>query len=109
MALTIPGYRLLIKPDQLEKETASGIQLVYENEALENAKQEYGEVVQIGEGCWKDNTGRYIGDAGPWCKVGDRVVYSKYGGKFVTDPEQEKIRFTVVSDQDILAVVTGEK
>lgn len=105
MSLRIPGYRVLVEPDPIEKQSDGGIVIVYENEKLEEAKREYGTVRQIGPGCWKDNAGRYIGDSGPWCEVGDRVVYSKYGGKFVTDPDSPDTKLVVVNDQDILAVV----
>jgi len=109
MSLVIPGYRVLIKPEPIEKETESGIVIVRENEKLEEAKREYGVVAFIGEGCWRDNNGRWIGNAGPWCQVGDKVIYSKYGGKFVTDPDDPDQKYVVVNDQDILAVVVQEK
>ena len=40
----------------------------------------------------------------PWANVGDTVIYTKYGGKFVTDPDTKE-RYVVLNDEDVTAVI----
>lgn len=87
---------MLIKPDEIETKTESGIELVL-NEDRELAAQEYGTIIDIGPDAWYDKPSK-------WAKVGDRIVYSRYGGKFVRYPgELEK--YVVLNDEDVLAVL----
>jgi len=91
------GHRVLVKPFDIERETASGIQLVL-NEDRELAGQEYGTIVAVGPDAWK------IFDGGPWAKVGDKVIYSRYGGKFVKEPNTVQ-KYVILNDEDILAIL----
>ena len=86
--------RLVVKPLDPEQTTASG--LVIPDTAKE--KPQEGEVLAIGPGRIDDNGNRVPLDVA----VGDRVLYSKYGGtevKFGADD------FLVLSARDVLAVV----
>lgn len=96
------GYRVLIKADPVETTTESGIILAID-EKRERVAQEYGEVIDIGPLAWKEINKNYSDE--PWCKVGDRVVFSKYGGKLVIDPDTAQ-EYVILNDEDILAVVT---
>jgi chaperonin GroES len=86
--------RIVIRQVEAEQTTASG--LVIPDTAKE--KPQEGEVVAVGPGRIDDNGNRVPLDVA----VGDRVLYSKYGGtevKFGTD------EFLVLSARDVLAVV----
>jgi co-chaperonin GroES (HSP10) len=68
----------------------------------ENASMDKGVVVAIGETAFKD-----YGIECPF-KVGDYIVYAKFGGKDVTDPESGKV-FVVINDEDVIALLTKKE
>ena len=87
--------RIVIKQVEAEQTTASG--LVIPDTAKE--KPQEGEVVAVGPGRWnEDGDERVPLDI----KVGDKVIYSKYGGTEVKFGGDE---FLVLSARDVLAVV----
>lgn len=94
--LQVKGYRILVKPDEVEKTSAGGIIMVLD-EKLERTGQQYGRVVGIGDTCWSEI------DSEPWCAVGDRILFSKHAGRFVYDPETED-ELMIMNDTDVLAV-----
>lgn len=91
------GHRVIIFPDPVETKTASGIILALD-ERQEKAACSTGTIVDFGPSAWLDPA--LGGEA--WCKKGDRVVYAKYSGKFVIDPEDEK-EYVVINDDAIQA------
>lgn len=86
--------RIVIKQVEAEQTTASG--LVIPDTAKE--KPQEGDVVAVGPGRIDDNGNRVPLDV----NVGDRVIYSKYGGTEVKYAGEE---FLVLSARDILAIV----
>ncbi len=87
--------RILVKPLDAEQTTASG--LVIPDTAKE--KPQEGEVVAIGPGRFNENGGERI----PMdVSVGDKVIYSKYGGTEVKYSGEE---FLILSARDVLAVI----
>lgn len=99
------GYRVLVEQDPLEKTTEAGIVIV-SDEKLEKANINKGTLVAIGSTAWEafgpNNTGR------PWATVGDRVIFARYAGKAVDDPEEPYKEYRIMNDEDIVAVITGE-
>lgn len=91
MALKVIGDRVLIKVDE-EETTRGGIYLP--DSAQE--KPQRGTVMAVGEGQRLDS-GKL---AEPDVKVGDRVIFSKYGGTEVTDGDEE---YVILNSHDILA------
>ena len=91
------GDRLVVKPAAKEEVTRSGI--VIPDTAKE--KPQEGEVIAVGSGKLLDN-----GDRVPMeIKVGDRVLYAKYGGtEFKLDGED----YLVMRESDVLAVLVKE-
>ena len=85
--------RIVVKPGEGEEMTASG--LVIPDTAKE--KPQEGEVLAVGPGRFEDGN-RVPLDV----KVGDKVIYSKYGGTEVKYGGQELL---VLSARDVLAVV----
>jgi len=101
--INVKGYRVLVKPDELEKVSKGGIIVTVSGtneERLEKAGQQFGTVVGIGDACWK---GEAFGE--PWCRYGDRVLFSRHAGRFVYDPSDEEVSYMIMNDTDILAVV----
>jgi chaperonin GroES len=86
--------RIVIKQVEAETTTASG--LVIPDTAKE--KPQEGEVVAVGPGRIDDNGNRIPLDI----SVGDKVIYSKYGGTEVKYGGEDLL---VLSARDVLAVV----
>src|SRR5919107_3735627 len=87
--------RIVVKPNESEEKTASG--LVIPDTAKEKPQQ--GEVLAVGPGKRAENTGDII----PLdIKVGDTVLYSKYGGTEVTIDGEDLL---VLNGRDVLAKV----
>ncbi|GAA2078383.1 co-chaperone GroES [Aeromicrobium halocynthiae] len=87
--------RVVVKTVEAEQTTASG--LVIPDTAKE--KPQEGEVVAVGPGRIDDNGNRVPVDVA----VGDRVLYSKYGGTEVKHGGDE---YLILSSRDLLAVVS---
>ncbi len=94
MMLKPCGDRVLVKPNVEEERTAGGILLP------DTAKErpQWGEVVAVGPGKW-DESGktRVPMDV----KVGDKVVFAKYGG---TEVKLDGVEHLILRESDILAV-----
>jgi chaperonin GroES len=88
--------RIVVKALEAETTTASG--LVIPDTAKE--KPQEGEVLAVGPGRVDDNGNRVPLDV----TVGDKVIYSKYGGTEVKYGGED---YLVLSARDILAVVVG--
>ncbi|MCL2339901.1 MAG: co-chaperone GroES [Actinomycetia bacterium] len=94
MSLKPLGDRVIVKQDEAETVTASG--LVLASTATE--KPSRGTVMAVGEGKL-DNNGNLVK---PQVKIGDSVIYSKYGGTEVKVGDEELI---ILRADDIYAVV----
>ena len=96
MSVTIKPLedRILVKTVEAEQTTASG--LVIPDTAKE--KPQEGEVLAVGPGRFEDGQRLPLD-----IQVGDRVIYSKYGGTEVKYDGQE---YLLLSARDVLAIVT---
>ena len=86
--------RIVIKSLEAEQTTASG--LVIPDTAKE--KPQEGEVLAVGPGRIDDKGNRVPLDV----NVGDRVIFSKYGGTEIKHGGEE---YLILSARDVLAVV----
>ena len=86
--------RVVVKPQEAEETTASGI--ILPDTAKE--KPQAGEIVAIGPGKVSD-TGNVISMT---VKVGDNVLYGKYSGTEITVDADEVL---IMRESDILAVL----
>jgi chaperonin GroES len=86
--------RIVVKASEAEQTTASG--LVIPDTAKE--KPQEGEVLAVGPGRVDDNGNRVPVDV----TVGDKVIYSKYGGTEVKYGGEDLL---ILSARDVLAVV----
>ena len=85
--------RIVVKPSEGEEMTSSG--LVIPDTAKE--KPQEGKVVAVGPGKFED------GERVPLdVSVGDKVIYSKYGG---TEVKVEGEEYLILSARDVLAIV----
>jgi chaperonin GroES len=86
--------RIVVQPMEAEQVTASG--LVIPDTAKE--KPQEGKVLAVGPGRFDDKGARVPVDV----KVGDVVLYSKYGGTEVKYSGEE---YLVLSARDVLAII----
>ena len=89
--------RIVVKPNEAEQTTASG--LVIPDTAKEKPQQ--GKVLAVGPGKRAENTGELIPLG---IEVGQTVLYSKYGGTEVTIAGDDLL---ILSSRDVLAIVEG--
>ena len=87
--------RIIVRPGEAEETTVSG--LVIPDTAKEKPQQ--GEVLAVGPGRRSETSGELIPVD---VKVGDTVVYSKYGGTEITDGGDDVL---ILNGRDILAIV----
>ena len=87
--------RIVVRPNEAETQTASG--LVIPDTAKEKPQQ--GEVLAVGPGKRSETSGDVIPVD---IKVGDTVLYSKYGGTEVAVNGEDLL---VLNGRDVLAVV----
>jgi chaperonin GroES len=86
------GDRVVVKPMPKEEVTKGGI--VIPDTAKE--KPQEGKVIAIGPGKLSDDGKRLAMDV----KVGDKVIYAKYGGTEIKEDNEELI---ILRESDILA------
>jgi len=87
--------RIVVKPNEAETQTASG--LVIPDTAKEKPQQ--GVVLAVGPGKRAESSGEIIPVG---IEVGQTVLYSKYGGTEVTSGGEDVL---VLNARDVLAVV----
>ena len=86
--------KIIVKQAEAQTQTASGLYIP------DNAKEkpQQGEVLAVGPGSRDDKGERIPMDV----KVGDKVLYSKYGG---TEVHYEGEDYLIVGARDILAIL----
>ena len=86
--------KIIVKQAEAQTQTASGLYIP------DNAKEkpQQGEVLAVGPGRRDDKGARIPMDV----KVGDKVLYSKYGG---TEVHYEGEDYLIVGARDILAIL----
>lgn len=89
------GDRVVVKAIEQVEKTKSGI--VLPDTAKERPQE--GNVVAVGPGRVLDNGQKQPVEV----KVGDRVLYSKYGG---TEVKIDDVEYLILSERDILAVLS---
>ncbi len=95
MALKPLDDRIVVKPNEAEERTASG--LVIPDTAKEKPQQ--GTVLAVGPGKRSEQTGDIIPLG---IEVGQTVVYSKYGGTEITIDGEDVL---ILNSRDVLGIV----
>lgn len=91
------GHKVLIKPKPVE--TKHGVIELVLDKDRELAATTEGEVIALGETAYMK-----VDDGRPWVKPGDKVLYAKYAGAMVIDPETQ-VDYVVVHDVDIVCII----
>lgn len=91
--ITPLGDRVILKQDEAESKTASGILIA----SSAQEKPQRGTVIAVGEGKL-DNNGNLVK---PGVEPGDSVIYSKYGG---TEVSVDGVDYLILRAEDIYAV-----
>ena len=86
--------RVVVKPDEAEEKTASGI--ILPDTAKE--KPQLGKVIAVGKGKISDSGNTIKMDV----KVNDKVLYGKYSGTEITFEGNELL---IMRESDILAIL----
>lgn len=100
------GNRVIIKPDAIEEVSEGGIVFAQTTQFVreEKASTSTGEVIGYGPAAWLDP----IMGGEPWVEIGDHVVYARYSGKYVTDPDNNE-EYVVINDDAIQARISKVK
>jgi co-chaperonin GroES (HSP10) len=109
MAIKPILHRILVLPDKLEERDemfkrakAAGIEIAKEESEREQAAIDTGKVVAMGPTAFQD-----FNAVNP-LTVDDTVVYARYGGKAIVDPDT-KVKYVALNDEDVIAIITTEK
>lgn len=94
-------HTVLIKPDEVETKTASGIVIPDLVTEKERKAMEYGTVVTVGPRAFID-----YGRDPTILKGGDRVSYARYSGKVIKDTDN--VEYVLVNDIDLLAKISDD-
>ena len=87
--------RIVVKPNEAEQTTASGLVIP----DTSNEKPQQGTVLAVGPGRCSDDAGKHTALD---IKVGDTVLYSKYGGTEVSFGGDDLL---ILTSRDVLAIV----
>lgn len=90
------GYKLIVLPDAVEEVSKGGIVIAADTRMERNA-QVCGTIIDIGE----DVAAAYKPKTEHWgLKVGDKIWYAKYAGKWIKDKENDR-EVLVILDEDV--------
>jgi chaperonin GroES len=86
--------RVLIKVDVEPEKTKGGIIIPEDIKKKADQKSEWGTLVAIGADAWEGSDDK--------CSIGDKVEFSKYGGKY--DIGDDGLPYRMLDSHDILSV-----
>ena len=93
------GWRMLVLPFRMKEKTDGGLLLGTETIDRQQVASQCGNVLAMGPDCYQDKN-RF--SQGPWCKVGDWVVFARYAGSRI---EIEGGEVRLLNDDEVLATV----
>jgi len=93
------GWRILVLPFKMGEKTKGGILMGQETLEKQQVASQCGNVLAMGPDCYQDKR-RY--KQGPWCKVGDWVMFARYAGSRIKI-EGGEVR--LLNDDEILATI----
>ena len=93
------GWRLIVLPFKMDEKTKGGIIMNESTLEKQQVASQCGNVLAMGPQCYKDKE-RY--PEGPWCKVGDWVVFARYAGSRI-NIEGGEVR--LLNEDEVLATV----
>ena len=93
------GWRMLVLPFKMNEKTKGGVLLGQETIERQQVGSQCGNVLAMGPDCYGDKE-RF--SEGPWCKVGDWIIFARYAGSRI---EIEGGEVRLLNDDEILATV----
>lgn len=96
------GHRVLVYPDQIADRRGS-LYVPADVRSREQYAHIFGTIVKAGPQAWKA-----FDDGKPWVQVGERVVFAKYGGFVIEDPDTKEL-YRVLNDEDIVGRLNDKK
>ena len=93
------GWRILVLPFKMNEKTKGGVIMNESTLERQQVASQCGNVLAMGSECYKDKE-RY--PTGPWCKVGDWVVFARYAGSRI-NIEGGEVR--LLNEDEVLATV----
>jgi chaperonin GroES len=93
------GWRILVLPFKMNEKTKGGIIMNESTLERQQIASQCGNVLAMGSECYKDKE-RY--PTGPWCKIGDWVIFARYAGSRI-NIEGGEVR--LLNEDEILATV----
>ena len=93
------GWRLIVLPFKMDEKTKGGIIMNESTLEKQQVASQCGNVLAMGPQCYTDKE-RY--PEGPWCKVGDWVIFARYAGSRI-QIEGGEIR--LLNEDEILATI----
>ena len=93
------GWRLLVLPFKMNEKTKGGLHLAETILEKQQVASQCGNVIAMGDACYVDKE-RY--PKGPWCKVGDWVIFARYAGSRI---EIEGGEVRLLNEDEVLATV----
>ena len=93
------GWRLIVLPFKMDEKTKGGIIVNETTLEKQQVASQCGNVLAMGPQCYSDKE-RY--PEGPWCKVGDWVIFARYAGSRI-QIEGGEIR--LLNEDEILATI----
>ena len=93
------GWRILVLPFKMGEKTKGGIFMGQDTLEKQQVASQCGNVLAMGPDCYRDKD-RYT--QGPWCKVGDWVMFARYAGSRIKI-EGGEVR--LLNDDELLATI----
>jgi co-chaperonin GroES (HSP10) len=93
------GWRMLVLPFRMSEKSKGGVLFANETVDRQQVASQCGNVLAMGPDCYNDKN-RF--KDGPWCKVGDWVIFARYAGSRI---EIEGGEVRLLNDDEVLATV----
>lgn len=93
------GYKMLVAVPSIEEKTAGGIIIPDKLKDAEKVASIFGNVIAMGDMCFQDQD-KF--PTGPWCRVGDWVIFRSYSG---TRLKVDGNEFRLINDDTVEAVI----
>lgn len=97
MILQPEGSKLLVKPDSVKEKTKGGIYLPEQAKQSEEYNTNKGIILAIGP------TVDLLFKKDRKAKVGDRIIFARYGGLIIKEDGQEDLR--ILNDEDVVCLI----
>jgi co-chaperonin GroES (HSP10) len=117
MKLATVGHRILLKRDRIENldprfqsAIKAGLAIPSDHEDMlrRQAGIDRGEVIQVGPNAFMEFNRAAGVDHYLWCKPGDTIIFAKYAGKPIVDPNDPSKEYIVINDEDVVCLIVDE-